>query len=97
RLKAAIAQDKKFEMIVLQDVPDDWTAVSPGGVGGGGAWQYVRLRTAEQNLPTIQNGNVLAAEALSKYTGKKINAILRSEADGDTTEAILLAGDLGVT
>lgn len=96
RLKAAIAAGKKFEMIALEDVPDDWMTVSPGGVGGGGAWPYVRLRTTEQNLPRVQNGNVLAAQALSKFTGKPINAVLRSEADGATIEAVLLAADLGV-
>jgi len=96
RVKAALAQGKKFQMIALEDVPDDWTVVSPGGVGGGGAWPYVRLRMTEQNVPTVPNGNVLAAQALSKYTGKAINGVLRSEADGATIEAILLAGDLGV-
>lgn len=96
RLKAAIAQGKKVQMIALEDVPDDWITVSPGGVGGGGAWPYVRLRTTEQNLPRVQDGNVLAAQALSKFTGKPINAVLRSEADGATIEAVLLAADLGV-
>jgi DUF917 family protein len=96
RVKEAIAHGKTFKMIALEDVPDAWVAVSPGGVGGGGAWPYVRLRTADQNLPTIQNGNVLAAQALSKYTGKPINAVLRSEADGAMIEAVMLASDLGV-
>jgi len=96
RVKQALAEGKKFRMIALEDVPDDWTVVSPGGVGGGGAWQYVRIRTTEQNLPRVPNGNVLAAETLSKYTGKKIDAVIRSEADGATIEAMLLAADLGV-
>jgi DUF917 family protein len=96
RVKDAIAHGKVFRMIALEDVPDDWVAVSPGGVGGGGAWPYVRLRTAEQNVLTIQNGNLLAAQALSKYTGKPINAVLRSEADGAMIEAVMLASDLGV-
>jgi len=96
RVKDALAQGKKIQMIALQDVPDDWVAVSPGGVGGGGGWAYVRDRTADQNLPRVPNGNLLAAQALSKYTGKKINAVLRSEADGATIESILLAADLGV-
>ena len=96
RVKEALAQGKKIQMVSLRDVPDDWVTVSPGGVGGGGGWAYVRDRTADQNVPRVQNGNVLAAQALSKYTGKKINAVLRSEADGATIEAILLAADLGV-
>jgi len=96
RVKDVLAQGKKVQMIALQDVPDDWFAVSPGGVGGGGGWAYVRDRAADQNLPRVPNGNALAAEALSKYTGKKINAVMRSEADGATIEAILLAADLGV-
>jgi len=64
-------------------------------VGGGGAWPYVRMRTTEQNLPRIQNGNVLGAQALIKYTGKPINAVLRAEADGATLDAVMLASDLG--
>lgn len=96
RVKEALAQGKKFQMIALEDVPDNWTVVSPGGVGGGGAWQYVRIRTTEQDLPRVQNGNVIAAQTLSKYTGKPINAVIRSEADGATIEAMLLAADLGV-
>ena len=96
RVKEAIAQGKKIQMIALEDVPDDWIAVSPGGVGGGGAWTYVRLRTTDQNLARVPNGNVLAAQALSKYTQKSINAVLRSEADGATIEAVMLAADLGV-
>lgn len=96
RIKQAVAQGKKFQMIALEDVPDNWTAVTPGGVGGGGAWQYVRMRTTEQNLQRVQNGNALAAQALSKYTGKPIDAVLRSEADGATLEGVMLASDLGV-
>jgi len=96
RIKDAISQGKTFKMIALEDVPDEWIAVSPGGVGGGGAWPYVRLRTDEQKLQRIQNGNVLAAQALSKYTGKPINAVLRSEADGATIESVMLAADLNV-
>jgi len=96
RIKDALGRGKKFQMIGLEDVPDDWTVVAPGGVGGGGAWPYVRMRTTEQNLPRIQNGNVLGAQALIKYTGKPINAVLRAEADGATLDAVMLASDLGV-
>src|SRR5438093_11957611 len=45
RVKDAIAQGKKFTLISVDDLPDDWTVVVPSGVGGGGAWEYVRERT----------------------------------------------------
>jgi len=37
-------------MISLEALPDDWTIVSTGDVGGGGAWPYVHLRTEQQKL-----------------------------------------------
>src|SRR5688500_336177 len=52
RLKDAIAQGRKFTIIAMEDVPDTWTTVTPAGIGGGGAWEYVRERVKKQNLPT---------------------------------------------
>ena len=95
RLKQAIAQGKKFSMIGVDDLPDDWTTVTVAGVGGGGAWEYVRQRTEEQKLPTIPNAAIAATEALSKYIGKKFNAIIRIEAV-QSVGALILASDLGV-
>jgi DUF917 family protein len=96
RVKDELATGKKVRMIPLEAVPDDWTLVSPGGVGGGGPWQYVIQRTNQQGLARVTNGNLLAAQVLSKYIGKPINAVIRSEADGAATEAVLLAADLDV-
>src|SRR5437867_545884 len=77
RMKAALDQGKKFTMISVDDLPNDWTTVTVAGVGGGGAWEYVRERTTQQKLPTVQNASLLATEALSKYLGKKFNAVIR--------------------
>lgn len=96
RVKQALAEGKTFKMIALEDVPDDWTTVTPGGAGGGGAWQYVIQRTKDQKLPTVRDGNTLAAKALSKYIGKPFNAVVRTEGDGATVNGLMLAADLGV-
>jgi len=100
RIKAALAAGKTFQMISLEDLPDNWNTISESGVGGGGAWQYVLERTRQQKLSTIPNqtgeSNVLAAKALSKYIGKQFNAVVRTEADGATISGLLLASNLGV-
>jgi DUF917 family protein len=96
RLKETLTQGRKFHMIAVDDLPDAWTTITPGGAGGGGAWEYVRQRTTKQNLPTVQNGNLLAAQALSKYLGKKFDAVIRTEGDGAAINGLTLAADLGV-
>jgi len=96
RVKQALAEGKTFKMIALQDVPDDWTTITPGGAGGGGAWQYVIQRTKDQKLPTVRDGNTLAAKALSKYLGKPFNAVVRTEGDGATINGLMLAAELGI-
>jgi uncharacterized protein len=96
RIKEALAQGKKFTMISVDDLPADWTTVTVAGVGGGGAWDYVRDRTKQQNLPTVSNSAVLAAQALSKYLGKPFNAVIRVEADGATLNAIMAAADMNL-
>lgn len=96
RVKEALAQGRTFTMIPLEDMPDDWTVVTAGVLGGGGAWQYVRDRTTQQKLPTIQDGLVKAIETLGKYTGKKFDAVLRVEAASATLGALQTASTLGV-
>jgi DUF917 family protein len=93
-----IAQGKKFTMIAPDDLPDDWMVVAAaGGVGGGGAWEYVTDRVKQQNLPTVkENTTVLAANVLSKHIGKKFNAIIRNEADGAMIAALQSAVALDV-
>lgn len=96
RVKDAIAQGRTFTMISLQDVPDDWVVANLVGVGGGGAWEYVRERTQKQNLPTIQNTQARAVEALSRYLGRKINAVIRFEPAGQTLNTFIAAAELGI-
>ena len=93
-----MAQGKKITMIEPDDVPDAWMVVAAaGGVGGGGAWEYVTERVKQQNLPTVQgNTTVMAAGALSKHLGKKFNAIIRNEADGAMIAAMQSAVALGL-
>lgn len=96
RVKDATARGLKFTMIRLEDVPDDWMVANLVGVGGGGAWEYVRKRTLKQNLPTIQNAPARAVEALGKHIGKKLDAVIRFEPAGQTLNTFLAAAELGV-
>lgn len=96
RVKELVAKGHTFTMIALEDVPEDWTVASGGGVGGGGAWEYVRERTAKQKLPTIPSSQTAALQALSAHIGKKFNAVVRSEAAGATLTALQMAAELGV-
>lgn len=96
RLKDALAQGRTFRMIAVEDLPDEWMTVTPAGVGGGGAWEYVRERTKQQNLPTVPNTTLRAVEALSAHLGRTFDAVVRVEAAGATLSALLLAADLGV-
>jgi DUF917 family protein len=92
-----MAQGKKFTIVSPDDIPDDWTVVAAaGGVGGGGAWEYVTDRIKQQNLPTVQNTTVEAARVLSKHLGKSFNAIIRNEADGAMISAFQSAIELGL-
>src|SRR5262245_31169794 len=88
QVRTVLASGKQFRVISIQDLPDDWTVVmAAGGIGGGGAWEYVTERTKKQNLPTVGNATVAAIEALSKHLGKKFDAVLRNEAAGATLNA----------
>lgn len=83
--KKLLAEGKKFQVVSVEDLPDDWTLLqAAGGIGGGGAWEYVTERVKKQNLPTIQNGTLRAMEALSRHVGKKFDAVIRNEAAGAT-------------
>jgi uncharacterized protein len=97
RIKDAIAQGRKFTIVSVEEVPDDWMIVSGGGIGGGGAWEYVRERTAKQKLPTIPNAQARAIEALAKHHGRQsFDAVVRVEAAGATLTALMIAAELGV-
>jgi DUF917 family protein len=96
RVKDAVRHGKTFTMVAVEDVPADWMLVVPSGIGGGGAWEYVRERVQKQNLPTVQTPMLAAITALSRYMGKKFQGIVRSEAAGSTLTAFLMATDLGL-
>ena len=96
RVEDALAQGRTFSLLPIDSVPDDWTVVVPSGVGGGGAWDYVRERTDAQHLPTISNATVAAIQALSRYTGQRFQAIVRTEAASATLSAFLAASELGL-
>jgi DUF917 family protein len=95
--KAILASGGKFNIISIDDVPDDWTIVAAaGGIGGGTPWQYVVDRTKGQTLPTVSNSTVLAFNALSAHVGKKFNAIIRNEAAGATLNVFQVSNAVGV-
>ncbi len=96
RVKDAMAAGTKFTMMSLDDLPDDWTVAVPVGVGGGGAWEYVRDRTQQQNLPTITDASVRAIQALSKHTGKKFDALIRFEGAAATLQTFVAAAALNM-
>ena len=96
RVKELLAQGHQFTMIAVEDVPDDWAIASGGGIGGGGAWEYVSERTAKQQLPTVPDMQLAALDALSARIGRKFDAVVRSEAAGATLTALAMAAKLGV-
>ena len=86
--KAMLAAGKSFNIVSIADLPDSWTVVSAaGGIGGGGAWEYVKDRIKQQNPPTVPNATIMAMDALSQHIGKKFNAVVRNEAAGATLNA----------
>ena len=96
RVKDAIAGGSKFTMMSLNDLPDAWTVAVPVAVGGGGAWEYVRERTQQQKLETIPDASVRAIQALSRHTGKKIDALIRFEGAAATLQTFQAASALNV-
>jgi DUF917 family protein len=95
-VKDGIAAGKKYTMISLDDLPDDWTVAVPVGVGGGGAWEYVRERTQAQKLPTIPDASVRAIQALEQHIGKKLNALIRFEGATATLQTFQAAAALNI-
>lgn len=94
RAKSMLGEGKAFRIISVDDLPQDWTIVTAaGGIGGGGAWDYVRDRIKQQNIPTVPNGTAKALEALSEHLGKKFNAVIRNEAAGATLNAFEVAAE----
>ena len=98
KIKEALNQGKQFKIISADNFPDDWMVVAVQGIGGGGAWEHVIERTQRQNLSTITEAeaNSRVADLLSEYMGKKVKALIRSEAAEATTTALLVAADKGI-
>ena len=95
--KRLLAEGKKFQVVSFDDIPDDWTIVqAAGGIGGGGAWEYVTERVQKQGLPTVSNGTLAALNALSKHLGKKVDALVRNEAAGATLSVFQTATAAGL-
>jgi DUF917 family protein len=98
RIKAALAEGRRFQMIALEDVPDDWTAFTMFGVGGGGAWEYVTQRMQEQGFGRGGRPRVgpTAADVLAQYLGKKFDATFEAEAGGATAGALTTAQRMNI-
>lgn len=96
RIKEVLAEGRKFRMVSVKDVPDEWVTVVPSGVGGGGSWDYVTERTQKQNLPVEPDPMLLAVKALSKHLGKEFQGVVRSEAGWASIDALLIAHALGI-
>lgn len=98
RVRQALAEGKEFRLMSADNMPDDWMVVAVQGLGGGGAWEHVIERTNEQNLPTITQAeaNSRVVDILSEHMGQEIRALIRSEAAGATTTALLVAAERGI-
>jgi uncharacterized protein len=99
RVRAATAEGKRFTMIALEDVPDDWTAFTMFGVGGGGAWDYVTKRMEAQGFARGRPpaaGTPTAADVLSGHLGKKFDATFEAEAGGATAGALATAERMNI-
>ncbi|MCC7181686.1 MAG: DUF917 domain-containing protein [Acidobacteria bacterium] len=90
--RTLLAQGRQFRVVSAADIPDDWTVVmAGGGIGGGGAWEYVTERIAKQQLPTVENPTLLAMNELGRHLGKTFDAVIRNEAAGATLNAFQTA------
>jgi DUF917 family protein len=102
RIKTALAEGRHFSMIALEDVPDDWTAFTMFGVGGGGAWEYVTKRMEAQGFGRGGRGGQqqptgpTAADVLSEYMHKKFDATFEAEAGGATAGALTTAQRMNI-
>jgi hypothetical protein len=78
-IKAAIHAGQHFRMVSLEDLPDDWLAVSEFGVGGGGAWPEVRERYKGVDL-SAEEDTTKPETVLTHYLGGKFQAMYSMEA-----------------
>lgn len=78
-IKAAVNAGQHFRMISLEDLPDDWVAVSEFGVGGGGAWPEIRERYKGVDL-RAQEDTTKPETVLTHYLGVRLQAMYSMEA-----------------
>lgn len=96
KVREAFAQGRKFQIVDPDTIGDDWTVALPGAVGGGGAWEFVATDVEKAKVPKIDNPSLTALEELGKYTGRKVDAIIRAESAEATLSAFMDASALGV-
>lgn len=98
QITKALSEGEEFKLISTDNFPNDWMVVAVQGIGGGGAWEHVIERTQKQNLPTIteSEANSRVVDLLSEHMGQEVKALIRSEAAGATTTALLVAASKGI-
>ena len=99
RAKEMLTQGRQFQIVSRDDVPDDWNVIcAAGGIGGGGAWEHVRERTARQKLATIsgEEATIRAMDILGKHLGVRWNALISNEASGGRIGAFASATARGL-
>lgn len=72
-----LQEGKKFTMIDLRDLPNNWIGFTTFGVGGGGAWPEVSKRYEGQDLKP--DANPKPEDVLGQYLGKKFQATFTVE------------------
>ena len=59
RVRDAVKQGRKFTMISVKDLPDDWQIAVPSAVGGGGAWEHVLEEVRGSRFPSSKGERVV--------------------------------------
>lgn len=95
-VQKALSEGKVFQLIEVENVPQDDMVIAVQGIGGGGPWQYVIDRTKEQGLEKIKDPRKSVVELFTQYTNQNVAALVRSEAAGATATALLLGAEMGI-
>lgn len=94
RIRQAFKEGKKFKMIALHDLPDDWLSFTTFGVGGGGAWPEIAKRYAHE-APAAPGANPYPEQILSDHLGKKFQATFSAEV-GQIVTSLMIANRLDI-
>lgn len=95
RVLDAHRRGQVFQLIALDDLPDEWTGFTSFTVGGGGAWPHVPARLEQQGF-TPDPDAPTAATVLARHLGVRFDATFQAEAGGATAAALLTAAREGV-